>query len=119
MRVKPVIAHALRSLQRNILAGIITIGPLFVTYLIFSFLLSALAKAGLPVIKLFAVIFPEEWLSQPWLQSIMAIVLTLAMLYVVGRVTSAWWSAARPSNSSRPHWIGCPWSPRSIRRCVN
>jgi len=38
-------------MQRNILAGIITIGPLFVTYLIFSFLLGALAKAGLPVIK--------------------------------------------------------------------
>jgi uncharacterized membrane protein len=86
--VKPVIAHALRSLQRNILAGIITIGPLFVTYLIFSFLLSTLAKAGLPVIKLFAVIFPEGWLSQPMLQSFLAIVLTLVMLYVVGRVTS-------------------------------
>ncbi len=86
--MKPVIAHTLRSLQRNILAGIITIGPLFVTYLIFSFLLSTLAKAGLPVIKLFAVIFPEGWLSQPMLQSLLAIVLTLAMLYVVGRVTS-------------------------------
>ena len=86
--MNPVLARTLRSLQRNILAGIITIGPLFVTYLIFSFLLSTLAKAGLPVIKLFAVIFPEEWLSQPWLQSIMAIVLTLVMLYVVGRVTS-------------------------------
>jgi uncharacterized membrane protein len=86
--VKPVLAHALRSLQRNILAGIITIGPLFVTYLIFSFLLSTLAKAGLPVIRLFAVIFPEGWLSQPMLQSLLAIVLTLAMLYVVGRVTS-------------------------------
>ena len=86
--MKPVIAHTLRSLQRNILAGIITIGPLFVTYLIFSFLLSTLAKAGLPVIKLFAAIFPEGWLSQPMLQSLLAIVLTLAMLYVVGRVTS-------------------------------
>ena len=86
--MKPVIAHALRSLQRNILAGIITIGPLFVTYLIFSFLLSALAKAGLPVIRLFAAIFPEGWLSQPLLQSVLAIVLTLVMLYVVGRVTS-------------------------------
>jgi uncharacterized membrane protein len=86
--VKPVLAHALRGLQRNILAGIITIGPLFVTYLIFSFLLGTLAKAGMPVIKLFAVIFPEEWLGQPWLQSVLAIVLTLVMLYVVGRVTS-------------------------------
>jgi uncharacterized membrane protein len=86
--VRPVLAHTLRSLQRNILAGIITIGPLFVTYLIFSFLLGALAKAGLPVIQLFAAIFPENWLNQPWLQSVLAIVLTLAMLYVVGRVTS-------------------------------
>ena len=86
--MRPVLAHTLRSLQRNILAGIITIGPLFVTYLIFSFLLGALAKAGLPVIQLFAAIFPENWLNQPWLQSVLAIVLTLAMLYVVGRVTS-------------------------------
>jgi uncharacterized membrane protein len=86
--VKPVYARFLRSLQRNILAGIITIGPLFVTYLIFSFLLDQLAKAGMPVIKLFAVIFPAGWLNEPWLQSILAIVLTLMVLYVVGRVTS-------------------------------
>jgi uncharacterized membrane protein len=75
-------------LQHNILAGIITIGPLFVTYLIFSFLLTGLAKAGLPVIKLLAAIFPANWLSHPVSQSVLAIVLTLVMLYVVGRVTS-------------------------------
>jgi uncharacterized membrane protein len=88
MRVNPVLTRTLRSLQRNILAGIITIGPLFVTYLIFSFLLGSLAKAGLPVVQLFAAIFPAEWLSQPWLQSLLAVVLTLVVLYVVGRVTS-------------------------------
>jgi uncharacterized membrane protein len=86
--VRPVLARALRGLQHNLLAGIITVGPLFVTYLIFSFLLGALAKAGLPVVQLFAAIFPENWLNQPWLQSTLAIVLTLAVLYVVGRVTS-------------------------------
>ena len=83
-----VFARPLRSLQRNILAGIITIGPLFVTYLIFSFLLGTLAKAGLPVVQLFAAIFPEGWLRQPWLQSALAVVLTLVVLWVVGRVTS-------------------------------
>ena len=83
-----VLARPLRSLQRNILAGIITIGPLFVTYLIFSFLLGTLAKAGLPVVQLFATIFPEEWLRQPWLQSALAVVLTLVVLWIVGRVTS-------------------------------
>lgn len=86
--MKPVLAHPLRSLQRNILAGVITIGPLFVTYLIFSFLLGSLAKAGLPVVQLFDTIFPRNWLSQPWLQPVLAIVLTLAALYVVGRVSS-------------------------------
>ena len=85
--MRPVLARALRGLQHNLLAGIITVGPLFVTYLIFSFLLGALAKAGLPVVQLFAAIFPENWLNQPWLQSTLAIVLTLAVLYVVGRVT--------------------------------
>lgn len=86
--MKPVVARTLRSLQNNILAGIITIGPLFVTYLIFSFLFGTLAKAGLPAIQLFAAIFPASWLEQPWLQSLLAIALTLVVLYVGGRLTS-------------------------------
>jgi uncharacterized membrane protein len=75
--VKPVVSRTLRSLQSSILAGILTIGPLFVTYLIFSFLLSTLAKAGLPVVQFFAAFFPEAWLRQPWLQSLLAVLLTL------------------------------------------
>jgi uncharacterized membrane protein len=86
-RVKPEVVHALRHLQRNILAGIITIGPLFVTYLIFSFLLETLAKAGLPMAHLFAEVFPG-WFDSPWTQSLLAVLLTLVVLYVVGRVTS-------------------------------
>ncbi len=86
--MKPVLTQTLRSLQRNILAGIITVGPLFVTYLIFSFLLGSLAKAGLPAVRLFATTFPRNWLNQPWMQSVLAIVLTLVVLYIVGRVTS-------------------------------
>jgi uncharacterized membrane protein len=86
--VNPVSARTLRSLQRNILAGIITIGPLFVTYLIFSFLVGVLAKAGLPVVWLLAAILPGDWLTQPWLQSLLAVILTLVVLYLVGSVTS-------------------------------
>src|ERR1035438_3417024 len=66
----------------------LTIGPLIVTYLIFSFLFGILAKASLPVVQLLGVIFPDEWPSQPWLQSVLAILLTLGVLYVAGRVTS-------------------------------
>ena len=80
--------RTLRSVQRSILAGIITVGPLFVTYLIFSFLLEELAKAGLPAVHLLAAVLPEAWFAEPWLQSVMAILLTLVVLYVVGRVTS-------------------------------
>ncbi len=83
-----IFAHPMRSLQRNILAGVITIGPLFVTYLIFSFLLGELAKAGLPFVQLFAAVFPQGWLDHPWLQSVLAVVLTLVVLWIVGRVTS-------------------------------
>jgi uncharacterized membrane protein len=86
--MNPILVRTLRSLQRNILAGIITIGPLFVTYLIFSFLLGSLAKAGLPAVQIFVATFPEAWLNHPWMQSVMAVVLTLVVLYVVGRVTS-------------------------------
>jgi uncharacterized membrane protein len=86
--VKAHLSHTLRGVQRNILAGIITIGPLFVTYLIFSFLLETLAKAGLPMVHLFAAIFPMDWSGDPWLESVLAILLTLVVLYVVGRVTS-------------------------------
>jgi uncharacterized membrane protein len=87
-RVKPVLVRVQRSLQHNILAGIITIGPLAITYLIFKFLLDELAQAGLPVVMLFAAIFPDAWLHHPVLQSVLAVALTLVMLYMVGRVTS-------------------------------
>ena len=86
--MNPVLSHALRNLQRNILAGIITAGPLFVTWLVFSFLLGSLAKAGLPLVHFFAAVFPEEWLATPWMQSALAVLLTLLVLYVLGRVTS-------------------------------
>jgi uncharacterized membrane protein len=86
--LKPVSAQTWRGVQRNILAGIITVGPLLVTYLIFSFLAGILAKVGLPIVWLLAAIFPGDWINQPWLQYLLAVVLTLVVLYVVGRVTS-------------------------------
>jgi uncharacterized membrane protein len=86
--VRPLVPQLLRSLQRNILAGLITIGPLFVTWLIFSWVLGSLAKAGLPAVKLLDAAIPSDWIHQPWLQPVLAIGLTLIVLYVVGLVTS-------------------------------
>ena len=87
--MNPTLAHSIRNLQRNILAGIITIAPLFVTYLIFSFLLGILAKVGLPLIWVLAYVFPEAKINAPWVQFVLAVLLTLVVLYVVGSVTSA------------------------------
>ena len=86
--MKPLFAQPLRNLQRNVLAGVITIGPLFVTWLVFSFLLGSLAKAGLPAVQFLAAILPEKWIGQPWLQSTLAVVLTLLALYILGSLTS-------------------------------
>ena len=86
--MKRVVARSLRSVQSSVLAGVLTIGPLFVTYLIFSFLLGELAKAGMPAVRLLSPYFPQAWLAQPWLRSLLAVVLTLMVLYLVGRVTS-------------------------------
>ena len=86
--MKSVFAHPLRSLQRNILAGLITVGPLFVTWLVFSFLLDKLERAGQPLVYGLQSMFPEAWLKQPWIESVLAVVLTLLVLFVLGKLTS-------------------------------
>lgn len=86
--MKPVFSHALRDLQRNILAGLITIGPLFVTWLVFSFVLGDLARAGRPLFMLFEPYIPRTWIAQEWMQTALAIALTLVALYLLGRITS-------------------------------
>jgi uncharacterized membrane protein len=86
--VRPVLAHLLRDAQRNVLAGIITIGPLLITWLIFSSVLGYLARAGLPAVRLLGSIVPGGWIGEPWVQSVLAVLATLVVLYVVGKVTS-------------------------------
>jgi uncharacterized membrane protein len=87
-QVNPVIARGLRSLQRNVLAGIITVGPLFVTWLVFSFLLDKLARAGQPLVYGLQTIYPGAWMRHPWIQSALAVALTLLVLYALGKLTS-------------------------------
>jgi len=83
-----VLARSLRSLQRNILAGIHH-HRTAVRYLPDLQLPSGHpGQSGFAVVWLLAAIFPGDWLAQPWLQSVMAVVLTLVVLFVVGRVTS-------------------------------
>ena len=86
--MKSVLVRPLRSVQRNILAGLITVGPLFVTWLVFSFLLDKLVRAGQPLVYGLQTMYPEAWLRRPWLQSVLAVALTLLVLLVLGKLTS-------------------------------
>jgi len=87
--VNPESPRVLHSLQRNIVRGVITAGPLFITWLVFTFILGVLASAGLPLVKLLGVPFPaESWIHQRWLQYGLSVLLMIAVFYVIGRVTS-------------------------------
>jgi uncharacterized membrane protein len=68
--------------------------PLWVTWLIFEFLLGLLARVGGPAVALGSDVLHHyapglvAWLMHPWFQSGMAIVLVLAALYAVGWVAT-------------------------------
>lgn len=82
-------SRVLRSLQRNILRGVITAGPLFITWLVFSFILGVLASAGLPLVKVLALPFPtDSWMAQAWFQYLLAVVLMIVLFFLVGRAMS-------------------------------
>lgn len=87
--MNPHLSRVVHSLQRNILSGVITAGPFFITWLVFTFILGVLANAGLPLIKVLALPFPaESWMNQPWFQYVLAVVLTIVLFYIIGRATS-------------------------------
>jgi uncharacterized membrane protein len=87
--VNPQLSRTLHGMQRNILSGVITAGPFFITWLVFTFILGVLANAGLPLVKILALPFPAESLmNQLWLQYILAVLLTVVVFYIVGRATS-------------------------------
>lgn len=87
--MNPHLSRVRHSLQRNILSGVITAGPFFITWLVFTFILGVLANAGLPLIKILSLPFPaESWMNQPWFQYILAVLLTIVLFYVIGRAMS-------------------------------
>jgi len=79
---------------RYILIGFFTVAPLWVTWLVFDFLFSLLAKTGSPFLRAGARMvrpFSEllaDWLVNPSVQYVLAAALTLIGLYVVGLLTS-------------------------------
>jgi uncharacterized membrane protein len=86
--LNPVLKRTAHEFRHHILAGIITAGPLFITWVVFSFVLGVLAKVGLPIVRLLAVAFPGSIFAAIWLQYTLAVLVTVALFYLVGRITT-------------------------------
>jgi uncharacterized membrane protein len=66
--------------QRYLIAGLLALAPIWVTWLVFNFLLTQLSRAGRPWVQLLAL--------HPWLESALAVLLTLAAIYALGWATT-------------------------------
>lgn len=77
-------------LQRNIIAGLLTFIPVWVTWLVVVFLFELLSDLGEPAAQALAAIArpysPEiaQWFAHPWFQSGLAILLMLLLLFMLG-----------------------------------
>jgi uncharacterized membrane protein len=81
--------------RRYLVSGILTIVPLWVTWVVFEFVLRQLSKFGRPWVAAFSKRLEKdhpliaEMLLDPWFANILAILITLVMLYLLG------WAASR------------------------
>lgn len=81
-------------LQRYIITGLLTVIPLWITWLVFRFVFSLLAQFGAPVIAAIfnglSYAFPgaAAWLGLTWLVSIIGFIVTILTLYLIGFVAS-------------------------------
>ncbi|NNF96443.1 MAG: DUF502 domain-containing protein, partial [Halobacteria archaeon] len=84
----------MRNAQRYLLTGILSVIPLWITWLVFKFFFVQLSSLGRPwamaVSKALQQHSPTmaEWMVAPLFQSILAILLTLLALYLLGWVAS-------------------------------
>ena len=80
--------------QRYLITGVITVIPIWITWLVFNFFFNQLSKAGKPWVMALAgkseQYLPElsRWLLEPWFQNILAVLLTLTALYFLGWLAS-------------------------------
>jgi uncharacterized membrane protein len=77
-------------LKRYLITGLLTFMPLWVTWLVFKFIVGFLAGLGAPLVapfmKALGMVSPQatEQLSHGWITYVLALVLTLIALYLLG-----------------------------------
>ena len=87
-------APAVPHKQRNILAGVLVLTPVLVTWVVFNYLFNKLYELGRPWLPvIFNAVYrisPEfaEWLFTPWVDYLIAVILSLAVLYLLGWATT-------------------------------
>jgi len=80
----------LGRVQRNLIAGIFTAIPLWITWLIFEFFVRQLSTVGKPWVQAIARPLQDQWpnlarwIQEPWFQSTLSVLLTLLGLYTLG-----------------------------------
>lgn len=88
-------SHFLRHAQRYVLAGIFTVIPIWITWVVFEFIFRYLSRFGMPwaqaTAKAIRKTWPNvsNWLLEPWFQSLVASIMTIFALYLLG------WFASR------------------------
>jgi uncharacterized membrane protein len=81
-------------LQRYIVSGIITVIPLWITWLVFEFVFKQLSRLGTPWIRVLSrqieADYPSlaRWLVESWFQNVLAVLLMLVGLYLIGWLAS-------------------------------
>jgi uncharacterized membrane protein len=76
--------------KRYIITGLLTFMPLWVTWLVFKFILGVLAELGAPLVSALlgtlGIVAPHtaNQLSQSWTTYVLALLLTLVALYLIG-----------------------------------
>ena len=87
--------HLTPHVQRYLIAGVLTVIPIWITWVVFHFVLTQLSRVGSPWVRAFSKTLQHisptlsGWLLDPIFQSVVAVVLTLVALYVLG------WAATR------------------------
>ena len=76
--------------QRYLVTGILTIIPIWITWLVFGFVLNQLTRIGMPGVRALSKNihddFPilSDFLLQPWFQNLLAALITLIGIYLLG-----------------------------------
>jgi uncharacterized membrane protein len=80
--------------QRNLIAGLLTIAPLFAVWLVFDFLLGVLSTFGGPLAAQLILVIDQRfpgaapWLADPRMHLAVAVIVALLALYFIGAIAS-------------------------------